>query len=145
MKIYFVLTKSRHVVPASDDDRAKLRTMKPGDMIPCRITKPRNGDHHRKFMALVQFVAEHHPKFRSVESLLIELKMRTGHYDHFVRRDGDVVYIPRSIDFEAMDEGDFAVWSAKAREILFAQFLPEFTARDRMRLAQEIDGWVRWT
>lgn len=146
MRIELVVTKSRHIVPASPDDRARVRTLRPGDILPVRITKPRNGDHHRKFMALVAFVAEHHPHYRSVPDVLVELKMRTGHYDHYVRRlTGEVVYIPKSIAFDEMDEGDFAIWSAQAREIIFSAMLPEFTARDRERLALEIDGWCAWT
>lgn len=146
MKLYLIVTKSRHIVPATPEDRAKLRALKPGDMIPCRITKPRNGDHHRKFMALVSFVAGHHPLYRDVESLLVELKMRTGHYDHYVRRStGEIVYIPKSIAFDEMDEGDFIIWSAKAKEAIFTHFLPEFTERDRARLWREIEDWHAWT
>lgn len=97
-------------------------------------------------MALVAFVAEYHPKYRGdTASLLVELKMRTGHYDHYIRRaTGEVVYIPKSIAFDEMDEGDFTLWSAKAREILFAEFLPEFSERDRDRLHNEIEGWYAW-
>lgn len=146
MKLALVVTPSRHIVPASHEDRVKVRALRPGDVLPVRITKPRNGDHHRKFMALVAFVAAHHPTYRSVEDVKTELKLRTGHYDHYVRRaTGEIVYIPKSIAFDEMDEGDFAVWSAEAREVIFAQMLPEFTARDRERLAQEIESWHAWT
>lgn len=140
------MTPSRHIVPASDEDRQKLRALKAGDMIPCKFTKPRNGAHHRRFMALATFVADYHPKYRGdLASFLVELKLRTGHHDHYVRRDsGEVVYIPKSIAFEEMDEGDFIAWSTKAREVIFAQFLPEFTERDRARLAREIEGWLAW-
>jgi hypothetical protein len=146
VNLYLVVTPSRHIVPASPEDRAKLRAFKPGDMLPCKFTKPRNGDHHRKFMALVSFVASHHPSYRSVDALLVELKMRTGHYDHYVRKHtGEVVYVPKSISFDEMDEGDFIVWSARAREVLFAEMFPEFTERDRERLHAEIEGWLAWT
>lgn len=146
MNLLLVVTPSRHVVPATPQDREKLRAFKPGDVLPVRIKKPRNGDHHRKFMALVSFVAAHHPTYRDRESLLIELKMRTGHYDHYVRRaSGEVVYIPKSIAFDEMDEGDFIEWSARAREILYEHFLAEFTDADKKRLSTEIDGWLSWT
>lgn len=146
MKLALVVTPSRHIVPASPHDRAKVRALHPGDVLPVHIAKPRNGDHHRKFCALVSFVAEHHPKYRGdFRAVLTELKMATGHYDHYVRRSsGEVVYIPRSIAFEEMDEGDFVEWSARAREVIFERMLPEFTARDRARLHEEIEGWLAW-
>lgn len=146
VNLLLVLTKSRHVVPATDEDREKLRAFKPGDVLPCKFTKPRNGDHHRKFMALVSFVAAHSPTYRDRAVLLVELKMRTGHFDLYVRRaTGEVVYIPKSIAYDEMDEGDFIVWSAKARELLLSEFLAEFTDADKRRLHAEIDGWLAWT
>lgn len=147
MKLYLVMSPGRRLVPASDEDRAKLRAFRPGDMLPVRVTKPRNGDHTRKFFALLRFVAEHHPRMRSTESLLIELKMLTGHYDHYIRQDtGEVVYMPKSISFDEMDEGDFIVWSAQARELIFSRFIPELTStkRDRARFEHEIEQWLAW-
>jgi hypothetical protein len=109
------------------------------------MTKPRNGDHHRKFMALVAFVAEHHPTYRDVGDVMVELKLRTGHYDHYVRRaTGEVVFLPKSIAFDEMDEADFIVWSGKAKQVIFDKMLPEFTERDRARLGEEIDAWCAW-
>lgn len=146
MKFFLVKTPSGRLVPASDEDREKIRALRPGDMVPVKIGKPRNGDHHRRFMALLTFVAEHHPTYRTVDPLLIELKMRTGHYDHYIRRaTGEVVYIPKSIDFESMDELDFVVWSKHARQVIYDEFLHDFTERDKRRLSAEIDHWLAWT
>ncbi len=152
MKLYLVKTPSGHLVPASVDDRLKLRTLKPGDMLPVRIRHPRNGDHHRKFMSLVSFVAANHPRYRDmpldggIERVLTKLKLETGHYDHHVLAEtGELVYMPRSISFEDMDEGEFVVWSKSAREYVYAHLLPGFTDRDKVRLAGEIDNWLAWT
>jgi hypothetical protein len=152
VKVFLVKTRSGHLVPATEQDKLKLRALRPGDMLPVRIRKARNGDHHRKFMALVTFVADHHPSFDGVhpevaiERLLDKLKMATGLYTHYILPEtGEVVFRPGSISFDEMDEGDFVVWSAKAREEIFTKYLPEFSERDKARLAAEIDGWLRWT
>lgn len=143
-----MVSKGRHIVPASDEDRAKLRAFKPGDALLVKMGKPRNADHHRKFMALVAFVAEHHPTFRRYRTskpLLHFLKMETGHYDEYVREDGEIIRIPKSIAFDEMDEADFIVWSEQARRILLDDLLPGFTQRDKQRLEREIEGWHVWT
>ena len=147
MRLTLVLTRGRHIVPASDEDRAKLRAFKPGDTLQVKQSKARNYAHHAKFMALVTFVAEHHPLFRrfhNKEPLLHYLKDATGHYTSYVKPDGELVKIMGSISFDEMDEGDFIIWSAQAKQIMLDELLPGFTDRDKQRLEQEIEGWMAW-
>lgn len=146
MKLDLVVSPGRRFVPATDEDREKARALRPGDILPVRIRKPRNGDHHRKFRALVAFVADHHPKYRSQADVMVELKLRTGHYREFIRREtGEMIYVPLSTAFDEMDEGEFVLWSGKAKEVIFDHMLPGFTARDKRRLEGEIEAWQRWT
>lgn len=148
MKLNLIVSPGHRYVPATQDDREKARALQVGDILPVSIRKPRNGDHHRKFMALVGFVASHHPTFRkfsSAEPLLYFLKMETGHYVVFEKADGEVIRIPRGINYDDMDEGEFVAWSARARRILLDDLLPGFTERDKQRLAFEIDSWFAWT
>lgn len=119
-------------------------------MVPVELRKARDGTHHRRFMMLVSFVVDHHPAFDGMHPsaattlLLDKLKMATGHYRHHILDTGEIIYQPLSISFDAMDEGEFAVWSAKAREVIHAKYLAEFTPWDKVRLAREIDSWLAW-
>lgn len=145
MKLDLVVSKGRRFIPATPEDREKSRALQPGDILHIRIAKPRNGDHHRKFRALVAFVADHHPYFRNQTDLMVELKLRTGHYREHIKRDtGELIFVPLSTSYDEMDEGEFIEWSGRAKRVIFEQLLPEFTERDKRRLEAEIDGWVAW-
>lgn len=141
MNLDLVLTPRRVIVPATEADAERLRIFKPGDLLPVSVRKPRNGDHHRKFMALVAFVAHHHPQYEHVDDVLRLLKYWTHHFDELVLPNGQIIYEMRSISWREMDEGEFREWSAKAREFIFNRMFPELP---RERIEQEIDEWLAW-
>lgn len=154
MRLALIMTPRRTIAPATPEDAELLRHIKPGDLLPVTIRKARNGDHHRKFMALCAFVAEHHPgkpdqntgeiiPWVSTDSVLNFLKFATGHYDAVAYHGGYVVASLKSISYDAMDEAEFAVWSKQAKEVVFSQLFPGL--RNRKRIEREIEEWTAWT
>jgi hypothetical protein len=125
MKLDLLITQRRHIIPATPEDAEKLRSLPSQTIFPVVVNRPRNGDHHRFFMAVVALVAENHPSYDSTETLLRELKYRTHHFDEYVTRGGAVIYEMRSISYSEMDEGDFTIWSNKALDVLFGEIWPE--------------------
>lgn len=150
MNVLLVKAKSGVIVGYGDEDRLKLRAWRAGDVLRARMSRPRNVDHHRKFMVLCQFVAERHPLFRryvntslGLKPLLHFLKDETGHYDSFVLPSGEISKHMKSISFDEMDEGDFIVWTAKAKPLLL-QLMEGFNERVQRRYEREIDEWTFW-
>lgn len=148
MNVVLVKSRAGTYIPATEEDRTKLRSVKPGEAFRVKVGRPRNLDHHRKVMALISFVAAHHPDWRrhhTIEPLIYALKMATGHFTAYTQAStGEIIQIPKSIAFDAVDEGDFIVWSAKVRQIIFDDLLPGFTELDKRRLADEINHWMAW-
>lgn len=145
MKLNLVVSPGRRFVPATDEDRDKARALPVGSLLPVSIRVPRNYKHHCKFRALVTFVADYHSKYRSTEDVMLELKLRTGHYKEYIRAStGEVVFIPLPTNFDEMDEGDFIAWSAKAKKVILEQLLPDFSERQKKRLDREIEEWSEW-
>lgn len=139
------MSPGRRFVPASDEDRAKARTIPVGVVCPVDIRVPRNYKHHAKFRALVSFVAGHHPRFRTEADVMLELKLRTGHYTEHIRAStGEVIFVPLPTNFSEMDEGEFVAWSAKAKQVIVSELLPEFRPADIQRLERELDEWSDW-
>jgi hypothetical protein len=103
------LTRTLHGLAASDDESKEvLRQWKVGDTIRAKVSKMRNAQHHRKFFAMLSVVWMACEKYPSVESLLTDLKFRLGHTEDVVLvSSGEVVRIPRSISFAAMDQMQF--------------------------------------
>jgi hypothetical protein len=101
----------------AQDDQGKgvLRRIKVGEVVQCDITKPRNLAHHRKFWALLNTVWECAGDWSSPYAILIELKVRLGHVQKVVIREtGEIVSVPRSISFAAMDQTEFDAFYEKA-------------------------------
>lgn len=142
MRIDLRMNERRYIVPATLEDAEKLKRVRAGDLMPVTIRQARNGDHHRKFMALVAFVADNHPDYNAVDDVLRILKYRTHHFDETVTRGGRIVYEMKSIAWDAMDEGDFVIWSAKARAVIFDELWPQMP---RELIEREMAEWERWS
>lgn len=101
--------------PANNAAQEALRKIKLGKMVRCEVTTPRNIQHHRKFFALLQTVWMAAGDWASVEDLLIELKFKLGVVREVVLHEsGEVVKIPGSISFAAMDQAKFDMFYANA-------------------------------
>lgn len=88
-----------------------LRKIKVGEVVQCEITRPRNLAHHRKFWALLNVFWQATGDWSSPYGVLIELKVRLGHVQDVLLRDtGELVKVPKSISFAAMDQGEFDVF-----------------------------------
>lgn len=95
----------RGLEPADDAGLEVLRRIKQGDIVRADITRPRNIRHHRKFFALLNLVWSASGEWASVEDLLIELKVRLGlTRDVIIRSTGEIVKVPASISFAAMNQ-----------------------------------------
>lgn len=107
------------LVPACRDaeewlGKTKLRQ---GVMIDPR--RPRNIQHHRKLFALLNLAVDNWPEDQptTVEALLGAIKLSTGHYDSITTAKG-TFRIPKSINFESMDQEEFNPFYDKAMEII---------------------------
>ena len=104
--------------PFSDNDYDLLKKIKIGEVVRAEITKPRNLLFHKKFMALVRLVFDNQDRYDNIEDLLVELKLKAGHYQEHITTKGKIVYVPKSISFSAMDEYAFGEFYTNALNIL---------------------------
>jgi hypothetical protein len=142
MKLDLLMTRRREIVAATPRDLELLLHVKHGDLLPVDINKIRNGAHHRKFMALVHFVAANHPQYHSVDQVIRLLKYRTGHFDETVTKHGHVIYEMRSISWRELDEGEFSEWAKRAREVVFTELFPDLPSGT---VDAEMHEWMAWT
>lgn len=138
----------RGATPADQEAWAKfkrrLETMKPGNWLRFEWSSPRNGPHHRKFMALVQLVTENSETYQTVEQALVAIKLAAAYFDpHIDPRTGEVIQIPRSIAYEAMGQEDFEQFYNAAIEGILATILPQFDRATADKLLEMIvEGWA---
>lgn len=129
-------------VPDTERDWEAARRFKLGEVTRAEMVKPRNYEHHKKFMALCQFIAENSEVYDTVDKALTGLKLVTGHVDFTPDpRTGELVAVPRSIAFAAMDQIEFAEWYDKAIAAAVKYMIPQMT---KMDAAQALDLMACW-
>jgi hypothetical protein len=125
VKLNLVIGKQRRIGGVNEPDVEQLRKLPIGTLLPVQLKKPRSAANHRRFFALCQFIVDNHPRFDTVEQVLLELKIRAGHYDEHITQEGEVIFVPRSISYEEMEELDFGSFFQKSVHAVCTQLLPD--------------------
>jgi hypothetical protein len=129
MKIYLRKNLSK-LEPADNEAAEVLKKWKQGEVLSCEVKKPRNYRFHKKAFSLFNIVFENQDKYDTLNDVLTEIKLRTGHYQEHVTMKGVVVYVPKSISFVSMDEDEFNAFYNKAVNIVLKYFIPDTTREE---------------
>lgn len=138
MATLLLAKKLRALYPVDEAAEDIVRRMGQGEIVEVTMRRPRNPKHHRKYFALLGLVWEQldHSEYPTIETLLTELKIRTGHYD---RRDLLVdgkrypVLTPKSISFANMDQTEFEAFFDRCCDHIAKDVLPGITREDLRR------------
>ena len=124
--------------------RRRLETMKPGNWLRLEWSTPRNGPHHRKFMALVSLVTENSEVYRTKEQALVAIKLAAAYFDpHIDPRTGEITYQVRSISYDAMGQEEFEQFYSAAIDGILSTILPQMDRATADRLLELItEGWT---
>lgn len=137
--IYMRVEKGR-LEPASAyyAELLRARKFRVGDVVRVEVTKPRNPRHHRLVFGLLHQVAEQLDM--TTDNLLILVKIRMGLVDTIIdASNGRTHYVPRSVDFENMDQGEFAVFHRDLSRLIARTWLPGFTPEQVAALGEMMD------
>ena len=138
----------RGATPADQDAyakfRRKLETMKAGAWLRLEWSSPRNGPHHRKFMALVQLVTENSDVYDTVSKALVAIKLAAGYFDPVPDpRTGEIIPALHSISYDAMDQDAFEAFYSAALDGVLQVVLPTMDRATADRLLDMIcEGWM---
>lgn len=124
-------------MPSLPSDKAVLEKYKNNAILYVDLRKPRNGKFHRKFMALIRVIYEAQEMYSTEEDLLIEIKLRAGHYQEHITARGKLTYVPKSLSFDSMDGDEFEIFYGKAIDIALKFLLPK--TYDEGQLQQLVD------
>jgi hypothetical protein len=107
MKLHLVKRPDSCLEPDTDLDREHLRKVKIGSVLSVEAKKPRNSQHHRKLFKLLDLMFQNQQRYTSVEHMLVDIKIKAGHFDEYITREGQLVYVPKSISYGSMEQHDF--------------------------------------
>jgi hypothetical protein len=134
----FLRRTSGILVPMTAVDEGVLRKFPEGADIKAKLKRSRNAVNHRRFFAMLQFVLDNQDKYRNVEDLLVELKCKVGHYAEHITRTGQIVYVPKSIEFDTMGEDEFKDFKSKVVDVILSDLLKGATMEELDQQAQQI-------
>jgi hypothetical protein len=124
MRLDLIKTQ-RRIQPATEQDEERLRLVRVGDLLPVSIKKPRNGRDHRRFWALVRFIRDNHDRLHTDEAVVLELKLRAGHYREHITGYGEILFVPKSISYDEVDQTEFLDFYQKALRAACTELLPK--------------------
>ncbi len=108
MKVRLVKLFSGDLRPAYDDDKEKLKKLKPNQVVEIDLKVKRNYKHLQKFMVLINLVFENQEVYSNKEDLRHDLLVECGYYVEVINAfSGEVRRVARSISFAKMEQHDF--------------------------------------
>ena len=90
--------------PADDHARLAHRRYKVGEIYRADIVKPRNYKHHCLCMALLNLTFENQDRYDNFEVFRKAVALASGHVETLIKLDGEVLYLPKSISYDAIPD-----------------------------------------
>jgi hypothetical protein len=107
---------------AYESDYEKLKKIKAGKTVKCKITMPRNVMFHRKFFALINMVYQNQERYNNIDDLREQLTIEAGYYKTVNNMQGEPQRKALSISFASMDEAQFTDYYSKVLDCIVLYF-----------------------
>lgn len=145
-RIYLRVVKGA-LVPADPCAESKLRSrgFKMGDLLAAELVKPRNPKFNRLVHRIGQLVVRNIDAFegmdahQAIKRLQIEGKVACDEIGIMVANFGMVIqFIPRSLSFESMDEGEFVEAARGICRTIAERYWPDLSAAQIEEMAESM-------
>jgi hypothetical protein len=123
------------LVPADFVAEEWLNTLPQGKEILISWRAPRHPENHRHMFAILRLASEQLEDYPDEESLLDALKIAVGHTRPVMLADGQMYFLPKSINFASMGEEAFRRFKNRALWVL-----SRILGFDAVTLLPEIDN-----
>jgi hypothetical protein len=138
------IKRGKHLVPADFVAEEFIDSIPEGKEILVTARTPRHPGNHRHFFAILRLASEHLPDYPDEETLLDALKIAVGHVRPVMKADGEMIFLPKSINFASLGEDAFRRFKNRALWVLSrilgfdaVSLLPEIDERNR----RTTSGW----
>jgi len=120
--------------PADEAGCEALRKIANGKLVIVEVKQSRNLQHHKLFWALMTTVWENsdHSRYPTVEDFAGAVKICLGLRTRIELPNGTIGFIPGSIAFHKMDQGEFDKFYERVCDLIAEHFLPGVTS-DELR------------
>ena len=136
VKAFFTRTAAG-LVPADDEARDLLRTIKLGATVGLELSRPRNIRFHRLYWGLCSTIAS--AIGAQAENVSDVIKLRSGHFT-VVATKTERLRLPRSISFSKMSGDEFKAFFERACLVVTEEFLPHMKPGELTKQIEQMVG-----
>ena len=133
------------LVPLYDSDFQMKKRLKIGTTVKCKVSNPRNYEHHKKFFALVRLTFENLPcnlaeywNIHNEEDMLRRFKRDLGYYTSTLNERGEREIEYQSISFAAMEQYEFERFYNQCIDLVLYKYIKGIDQQD---LITEIENF----
>lgn len=94
-------------VPADEPSLEVARKFKLNDIYRADVVKPRSYQHHKLIMALLNLTYANQEMYSDFEQFRKAVAVAAGHVEELLTVDGEIIKLPRSINYDTLDEVEF--------------------------------------
>ncbi len=123
MAEYFLVRTNEGFAPSDELSEQRTKRIPLGEIVRAEIKKGRNVLFHRKYFALLNLVFQNQDKYKNLEDLLVEIKLKIGYYTEHITTKGIVIYVPKSISFAGCDQSTFEEIYSKTIDVCLEHFM----------------------
>lgn len=133
------------LVPLYDSDLDMKKRLKVGSTVKCKVSNPRNYEHHKKFFALVRLTFDNLPsnlaeywKIHNEDDMLRRFKRDLGYYNSMLNERGEKEIEYQSISFSAMEQHEFERFYNQCIDLVLYRYIKGI---DKQDLITEIENF----
>ena len=125
------------LVPLYDSDYDLKKRLRVGSVVKCKVSNPRNYEHHKKFFALVRLTFDNLPsnlaeyfKVHNEEDMLRRFKRDLGYFKTSLNERGEKEIEYQSISFSAMEQHEFERFYNQCIDLVLYKYLKGIDKED---------------
>ncbi len=132
---HFIKLPSNVLIPAGESDKELLDKIKAGEVVKLTLTRVRNYQFHKKYFALLNIAFDYFDPDegeKSFDQFREDIIILSGHYEQYVRLNGDIRTVAKSISFASMDEDTFEELYSATIDVILKYICTRYTG-DELR------------
>ena len=133
------------LVPLHDSDLDLKKRLRVGSVVRCKVSNPRNYEHHKKFFALVRLTFDNLPlplvekwNIRNEYDMLRRFKRDLGYFTNTINEYGEHEIEYLSISFAAMEQHEFEQSYNQCIDLVLFKYIKGI---DKQDLITEIENF----
>ena len=133
------------LVPLHDSDLDLKKRLRVGSVVRCKVSNPRNYEHHKMFFALVRLTFDNLPlplvekwNIRNEYDMLRRFKRDLGYFTNTINEYGEHEIEYLSISFAAMEQHEFEQFYNQCIDLVLFKYIKGI---DKQDLITEIENF----